>query len=280
MTQSINDDEMRVYLAGERLYGNDFTLEQINAWFADEAEGYFSLVESHGGDYTYGYHRLNKLHGFTALPAKRFHHVLGVGAAYGHELQPILEACDRLSILEPSEGFKDTTLGAIPLNHIKPVASGEIPVATATVDLVTCFGVLHHIPNVETVVREFYRTLAPGGYALIREPTISMGDWRKPRVGLTKRERGIPLRLLREMIVNAGFKIVRERKCMFSLSSRLRYFVRGPVFNNPIAVGIDALLCSLPVWSARYHAQTFLQKLRPTSVFYVLQKPTTGQQNS
>jgi SAM-dependent methyltransferase len=268
-----DDIGMEPYFSGRALYGNDFGQDEIDAWFADEAEGYFNLTQSsRSRDYAYGYHALNRLHGFSRLPQKRFAHVLGVGSAYGEELAPILKYSDKISILEPSDGFKSTVLNGVPVNYVKPVACGDMPFDSGSVDLITCLGVLHHIPNVTKVVNEFSRVLSPGGYILLREPINSMGDWRKPRPGLTKRERGIPLPILRDLVTQAGFKIAREHKCMFSLSSRLRYLLRGPVFNNIAAASFDALLCKLPIWSNVYHPRNTLQKLRPTSVYYVLQK--------
>lgn len=274
MEGSADDAGMEVYFSGKKLYGNDFSQDQIDAWFADEADGYFNLTQASGdGKYAYGYHALNRLHGFSKLPQKRFVHVLGVGSAYGEELEPILAHSDRISILEPSDGFKSTVLNGVPVCYIKPVASGDIPLDSNSLDLITCLGVLHHIPNVGKVVNEFYRVLKPGGYALVREPIISMGDWRKPRRGLTKRERGIPLPVMRGFMEQAGFKVVRERKCMFSLTSRLSHVISGSVFNNATVVALDALLSALPIWPKVYHAHNALQKLRPTSVYYVLQKP-------
>lgn len=274
MASSEDEAGMEVYFSGRKLYGNDFSQDQIDAWFADEADGYFNLTQSDGnGGYAYGYHALNRKHGFSRLPQKRFAHVLGVGSAYGEELKPILACCDRVSILEPSDGFKSTELNGVPINYVKPIASGDVPFGSNSLDLITCLGVLHHIPNVSKVVSEFYRVLKPEGYVVLREPIISMGDWRKPRTGLTKRERGIPLPVLRGFLEQSGFRVTSERKCMFSLTSRLRHAVPGPVFNNTAIVLLDAALSALPIWPRVYHARNALQKLRPTSVYYVLQKP-------
>lgn len=274
MTDHAHDADMESFFSGNRLYGNDFSQDQIDAWFADEAEGYYNLTQSSdAGKYVYGYHALNKAHGFSALPKRRFGHVLGVGSAYGEELEPLLGCSDRISILEPSDGFKSTVLKGVPVNYLKPVASGDIPFDSDSLDLITCLGVLHHIPNVSKVVNEFYRVLKPGGYALVREPIISMGDWRKPRTGLTRRERGIPVQLMREFVELAGFEVVRERQCMFSLTSRLRYLTAGPVYNNGAIVALDAALSALPIWPRIYHARNALDKLRPTSVYFVLEKP-------
>lgn len=274
MTDHAHDADMEIFFSGTQLYGNDFSQDRIDAWFADEADGYYNLTQSSDtAKYVYGYHALNKTHGFSALPKRQFGHVLGVGSAYGDELEPLFACSDRISILEPSDGFKSTVLNGVPVNYFKPVASGDIPFDSNSLDLITCLGVLHHIPNVSKVVNEFYRVLRPGGYALVREPIISMGDWRKPRAGLTRRERGIPLQLIREFVELAGFKVVRERKCMFSLTSRLRYLTAGPVYNNGAIVALDAVLSALPIWPRIYHARNALQKLRPTSAYFVLEKP-------
>lgn len=280
MTAHANDADMEIYFSGKKLYGNDFFQDQIDAWFADEADGYFNLTQSGEGEYAYGYHALNIRHGYSGLPKRRFGHMLGIGSAYGDELEPILAQSDRISILEPSDGFKNTSLNGVPVNYVKPVASGEMPFDSESLDLITCFGVLHHIPNVSKIVEEFHRTLKPGGYALVREPIISMGDWRKPRSGLTKRERGIPLAVLRDFVKQAGFNVIRERKCMFSLTSRLKHVVSGSAFNNKTVVALDALLSALPIWPNVYHARNALEKLRPTAVYYVLQKPPVDGQNN
>jgi 2-polyprenyl-3-methyl-5-hydroxy-6-metoxy-1,4-benzoquinol methylase len=142
-------------------------------------------------------------------------------------------------------------------------------------DLVTCFGVLHHIPNVSTVVREMARCTKPSGWQLICEPTHSMGNWERPRRMLTSRERGIPQALMRKFILESGLQIVRERKCMFSLTSRLEYLLpkRQFVYNTPWITALDDYICCLPIWSRRYHATNVLQKLRPLAVFFVLRKP-------
>lgn len=274
MAADAGDAGMEVYFSGKKLYGNDFSQDEIDAWFADEADGYFNLTQSGGGDYSYGYHTLNKWHGYSALPKRRFGHVLGIGSAYGDELEPILEHSDRVSILEPSDGFKSTVLNGVPVSYVKPVASGDMPFDSNSLDLITCLGVLHHIPNVSKIVDEFHRVLKPGGYALVREPIISMGDWRKPRTGLTKHERGIPLPVLRGYVKEAGFKVIREHKCMFSLTSRLKHVLPESAFNNAPVVALDALVSALPIWPRVYHARNALQKLRPTSVYYVLQKPS------
>ncbi len=259
--------------AGEELYGDNFSPEEIEAWFRDEEEGYYQLGDKRREVYVYGYRALNEFHGFRYLPKKAFHHVLGVGSAYGDELLPVASRASRITILEPSSGFVACEIDGTPVEYVKPHTSGILPFADSLFDLITCLGVLHHVPNVRTVLGELFRCLNPGGYALIREPVISMGDWRKPRKGLTKRERGIPLKILREIVLASGFEIIRERKCMFPVTARLQYVMRSPVYNNSLIVRLDDLICLFPGWSERYHPWHFLHKLRPAAVFFVVQKP-------
>lgn len=269
---SIQHSQINAYLSGSKLYGDDFRQSQIDAWFDDEARGYSDLVNSGATEYVYGYAALNQWHGFSKLSKRRFSNVLALGAAYGAELQPILHQSDRITIIEPAGGFQSTEIQGVPVNYIKPNATGAIAFPDSSVDLITCFGVLHHIPNVSFVIGEFGRVLAPGGIALVREPIISMGDWREPRRGLTRHERGIPLSVLREAITRAELDVIAESKCMFSLTSRLHYLIKKPVFNSTIAVGLDAIVSAFPLWSSVYHAKNAVQKLRPTSVFCVLRK--------
>jgi ubiquinone/menaquinone biosynthesis C-methylase UbiE len=176
-------------------------------------------------------------------------------------------------ISDPSDALGVSEIGGMPVRYTKPQIDGSIPFPDGEFDLLTCFGVLHHIPNVSAVLAEFYRCLAPGGYALVREPIISMGDWRRPRRGLTMRERGIPIAILRRMVRAVGFTVVRETLCMFPLTYRLQWFLKEPVFNYRTVVKWDRQVSELFAWNLRYHATNLAQKFRPASAFYVLTKP-------
>jgi len=259
------------YSDGKLLYGEDFSPKEIEEWFRDEAEAYYNLpLDQEVG--LYSYHARNWRHGFRYLPAMPFEHVLCLGGAFGDELQPVLGRTKKVTVLEPAGGFQNPRF-----EYVTPNPSGRVPFADNSFDLVTCFGVLHHIPNVSTVVREMARCTKRSGWQLICEPIHSMGNWEQPRRMLTSRERGIPQAVMRKFILGSGLRIVRERKCMFSLTSRIQYLLpKGQfVFNTPWITVLDEYICSLPIWSRRYHATNVLQKLRPHAVFFVLKKPAS-----
>ena len=266
-------DNLNEYFEGRKLYGDDFTPEQIKSWYDDEREGYAGLGAQDHSKYVYVYHALNRVHAFDRLPARRFDAVLGIGSAYGNEFLPIAHRIGRLTIIESSQAMRRSAVPGVLTTYAEPNPTGVLPFDNECFDLITCFGVLHHIPNVSFVVREMYRCLRPGGFALIREPIVSMGDWRLPRPGLTKRERGIPREIFRGIIRQAGFRTLHERLCMFPVVQRLfKYVGNGQTYNSRLVVRIDHLLCKVFAWNRRYHAHSSFQKLRPASLFFVLTK--------
>ena len=265
-------DSMQPYFSGQQLYGDDFDATGIEAWFRDEEEGYADLGARDADAYSYGYHALNDRHAFRFIRDQRFNALLGFGSAYGDELRPLVGKVDAVTIVDPSAAFVRSDVFGTPATYVKPAADGRLPLADAAFDLATCFGVLHHIPNVSAVMLELARVTEPGGHLLLREPIVSMGDWRQPRRGLTKRERGIPLCLLRSRANASGFEIVHEAVCMFPLTTRLFRWRKAPVYNSALATLVDHALSSAFAWNVNYHPTTVLQRLRPTSVFLVLRK--------
>lgn len=270
-------DDIEKCLRGEKLYGDDFSAAEVETWFKDEREGYSNLGAKSRKSYVYAYHALNTMHGYSALPDKVFQHVLGVGSAYGDDLRPIVPMVSTITILEPSDTLQVDEIEGKPVHYVKPDPSGLLPFPDASFDLITCLSVLHHIPNVSTVFREICRCLAPGGYLLLREPIVSMGDWRSPRKGLTKRERGIPLAVLHKIIKGNGLQIIRERMCIFPITRRLKYLTRSPAFNSKALTYLDSLICQVPIWPRAYHPKNPLEKLRPNAIFLVLRKPVQGE---
>jgi SAM-dependent methyltransferase len=268
--------DFKQYFSGEKLYGDDFTNEEIEKWFAEEQEGYFGLIADQTGKSSgqkYQYHNLNKIHGFDLLPKDYgFEQVLGIGSAFGYEFLPIADRIGKLVIIEPSDNMKSVKLGTLSPEYVKPNVDGTLPFKDNTYNLVTCFGTLHHIPNVSHVIGEMIRVTKPGGFMLIREPVKTMGDWRHSRVGLTQNERGIPLHYFRNLWKKAGVEIVNEQLCesLFVLRplTKLLKLTPGSIFYQQI----DDVCSKLFSWNLTYHPTNIFQKLAPGSVFYVIRK--------
>ncbi len=265
------DDEITRCLRGEKLWGDDLDAAGIEAWHRDEKEGFSELVTRPGRRRpTYVYHALNERHGFRHLPDGSLGRVLGLGSAWGDEFAPIAQRVESLTIVDPSDAWGRDAVHGIPTRWVKPVPSGALPFESGSFDLVTCFGALHHIPNVSAVVGELGRCLREGGHLVVREPIVSMGDWREPRPGLTRRERGIPLAIFRSIWESAGLAPVYQALCAFPLTPRLvRVFGRHP-YLDPRAVALDAWLSRRFAWNLRYHRRTRAEKLCPTSLAAVL----------
>ncbi len=270
---------MEEYFSGKKLFGDDFTLEQIQAWYNDEKEGYATLIAEMGwteSSEAYGYQHLNTVHGYRHLPKNvYFERAMGLGSAYGNEFLPVIDRINSIYIVEPSDQLVSTQLQGVTLQYKKPSVEGKLDFDDNFFQLETCFGTLHHIPNVSFVLRELHRCLAPGGYLLLREPVISMGDWRQPRPGLTKRERGIPVDYFRERFRELDFRVVRESFC-FTMTAFLQRKI-GHWFNKSLHeyhryIVLDNWLSKLTAFNLHYHAQNPFQRIAPASVFYILQK--------
>lgn len=266
---------MNKYLTGEMLYGDDFSIEQIKEWYEAETEAYADLGSKDISNYSYGYHELNTLHGFDVLPNKQFNHVLGFGAAWGHEFEPILSRLNNITIIEPSDNLRSDKIGNVIPSYVKPEVDGTLVFEDNTFDLITCFGTLHHIPNVSYVIKEMLRVLQPGGFLLLREPIISMGDWNKPRTGLTKNERGIPVAVFDQLFKDEKVEVFSKSYC-FVLTSHLQgkigKYLAKPIFRYKSYLIFDKIISSMFAGNLKYHAQSKLERIAPSSAFYVVKK--------
>jgi len=260
---------------GIRLYGDDFTPEQIKRWYEEESEGYANLGGKDKTKYRYGYHEINKLYGFSKLRSEYFENVLGFGAAWGYEFEPIIAKIGNLSIIEPSDNLKSARIGKLTPNYIKPEIYGNLKFADNTFDLITCFSTLHHIPNVSFVVKELVRVLKPSGYLLIREPIVSMGDWTVPRGGLTKNERGIPDSFFDKLFKGEPVHVISKEYFWTGTSfiqRNIDKLLKTPIYSYRIYCIVDKLLSRLLKRNTRYHAEHKLDKFSPSTVFFVIRK--------
>jgi SAM-dependent methyltransferase len=264
------------YLNGSELYGDDFTLDEIEKWFSEETEGYSDLGHNTMEEETYHFHALNRIHGLRYIDhIPRFSNVLGFGSAWGHEFLPLQDRIEKLYIIEPSEKMRSPALGKLIPDYRKPNVSGKIDFPDKTFDLITCFGTLHHIPNVSFVLSELYRVLAPNGYLLLREPVISMGNWMMQRPGLTKNERGIPQKYLKKQLLALGFTIHKQSFCLTMTSFLVRIipgFKVKPIFSYPLYIWIDKMLSKISWHNLHYHASRKIHRIAPESIFLILRK--------
>jgi SAM-dependent methyltransferase len=270
---SADHDPLNDYFSGKLLYGDDFTQEEIDKWFQDEQEGYADLGSANDGNYVYPYHAMNMFYGFRYCNFETGNvRALGIGAAYGDEFLPIATKLSSITILEPSSKLVRNKIGTIIPEYLKPRSDGTLPFASADFQLITCFGTLHHIPNVSFVLSELLRVLARDGFLLIREPIRTMGDWREPRPGLTKNERGIPHSFFDTIFERYNARIVRKSFCdslfLYKLISKLVRVNKNSHWYNRM----DAFASRLLSFNVHYHPRSAFDKLSPSSVFYVITK--------
>lgn len=267
-------------IAGRNLYGDNFSPEQIREWYDSEVTGYFDLVSNHfkstdeDSNYAYVYAALNRFHAIGKLLNRQFDTCLAMGCAAGDDIAPLAPAVGRFIAIEPAEKWWRSEIGGKPATYMKPSAIGDIDLESATVDLATSFGVLHHIPNVSHVVGEIARVLKPKGLFVLREPISSMGDWRKGRAGLTAHERGLPIAWFESLARATGFRILARRTCMFGPVSTIakKLGVASPFARMPI-VKLDWLISEASRWNASYWRDKFVKKLAPSSAFWILERP-------
>jgi len=272
MTHFSHDNDMSCYFSGEKLYGDDFSKEQLAKWYDEEAEGYSGLVNQSPTDYSYVYHALNEMHGYRYENLPQGCSALGVGTAYCEEFLPIISKLAHITALDPSEHFATKELKGIPVSHVRPSIEGDMPFPNDSFDVITCFGALHHIANVSTVLKECHRVLKPGGVMFCREPIVSMGDWRILRKGLTKNERGIPVTLFIQTVEKCGFHLSRKVLFDFGPLGKLMSMFGMAIFSHKSTTMLDYILSQLFAFNIKYHRTGTLEKFGPASIFLILHK--------
>lgn len=264
------------YLNGNKLYGDDFSPEEIENWYNQEKEAYSGLVSNYAVGNNYQYHQLNLIHGFEKLKSiPSFENVLGFGSARGFEFDVIAGRIKKITIVEPSDNLVSSRIGSVVPSYVKPSVSGLLSFPDNCFDLITCFGTLHHIPNVTYVINELIRVLRPNGFLLIREPVISMGDWRFPRRGLTKNERGIPVKIFDKIFAGNQIEIVYKEYCFTAtsfLQNLVGEFFSKPIYSYRLYVLFDKYLSMLLKFNTHYHARNKIERISPNNVFYVIKK--------
>jgi len=268
---SLSNNADALYFSGERLRGDDFSHAEEAAWYAAEVGAYQDLgySDSSAGD-DYPYHLLNSKLGYSKISMRPESKILGIGSAHGAEFLPIAHLAKSFHVVESDQRYWRNELFGKPAKYTAPSPSGFL-LDASNFDLVTCFGVLHHVCKVSAFVAEVNRVLRPGAYMLVREPIISMGDWRKPRSGLTQNERGIPLRIMRSICESSGFEILSEQLVGHKGIEIIWKLFRSTPWKSKTGIVVDQLVGSM-YRDVRYHRRSAFEKLTPTSAFWVLRK--------
>jgi len=266
-------------LRGASLYGDEFPIDLIAEWYAQEETGYLDLLTNHyqsadsQGNYEYEYEALNRFHAINSISTLEFSCCVALGCAAGSDVAPLAPIVQRFIGIEPSEKWWRSEIGGKPAKYLKPSISGDIELDNDSADLATSFGVLHHIPNVSHVMGELARVLRPGGVFIVREPISWMGDWRRPRPGLTRNERGVPIEWFERTASTKGFRIARRRLCMFNAFSIVAQRLGIPrPYTIMAIVMFDWILSESLRWNLHYRRDSTLKKIAPGSAFWILER--------
>ena len=265
-----SDDEIERALRGEIIYGDNFPPDRVAVWYEEEERGYFDVSTEKGG-HTQTYRSSDALHFFRGREIGG--DLLAVGAADGSDFLSVAEKINEFHFIEISEEFWRSEVGGKPAFYSKPSIMGEMSYEDARFDVGAFFSVLHHVPNVSFALKEMHRVLKPGGLLLLREPVVSMGDWRTGRPGLTKNERGIPQACLETAVYEAGFEIEMKRPFIHPLVRRVSESLGFLTpYNHTLPSLLDMWISQIPIGSHVYHPQNVWQKLRPQGVAMILRK--------
>jgi len=259
-------------IGGTKLFGDNFTSEEIKEWYSVESSSYEKIIDK--DNYIYHYHSLNKILGFSKLPNNiRLVNVLSFGGGFGYEIEPIVDRVDNIFIVEPSHMFRQNNIKGKKIKYIRPSVMGKLNFPNDFFDVITCFGVLMYIPNVSFVLSELYRCLKPGGYLLIREPITDMRILENiDRKGCGYNTRGIPLIFFKEWLKRTHFS--NKKITLHGLGPFLKILknLGIDVYNSDILTSIDIFISRLFTFNYVYHRNNPLKKVSPGSAFLMLKK--------
>ena len=260
------------YYSGRKLFGNDFSLEEVHEWYGLEENACFEIYDQGkkrmpNNDYLHwsaGYRWALK--GRSSLGK-----VLGLGSGNGEEFRPVRKWIEHLFIAESADGYFQNDPST---SYVKAQTDGTLLFPDNFFDTAVTIAVLHHIPNVSHVLRELFRSLKPGGICLLKEPITTLGAWHLPRkVGLAPCERGFPREWLHQEVREKGFEIIHRTYFEFPPLRHLRDRGGVDTYNSKFWTSLDQFFCKLTGWNYRYHRTRWHQKLAPSYVFFVLRKP-------
>jgi ubiquinone/menaquinone biosynthesis C-methylase UbiE len=102
---------------------------------------------------------------------------VGCGSGYGAQLLATLEPSSYTGFDFMEEQLSLARKRLPDLNFLQQDAANMQAIATASIDTVVVFGVLHHIPEWKAALGEIARVLRPGGEVYLEEPDGSVLEW-------------------------------------------------------------------------------------------------------
>lgn len=264
---------------GGKLAGDRLSIDELNKWYKEEEEACFESEKDTGKvDHWYKYIRLvnNRFFKKTTIFNSKSGKILFIGPADGIEAEKIAETCPdwTLYFIESSKEFQSILKSKFPnCQIVTPSIDGSIDAEDGLFDAVCAFSVLHHMANVSHTIHELYRVLKPQGFAFIREPCSSMGDWSKPRKA-TPNERGIPKTSMLDIAKTSGFKAVHDPIAVVfePLNKIIIARFGGPNSLLIVLYVIDRFISGLLSFNDYYWRDTLLKKFGPSSYFFSFQK--------
>jgi SAM-dependent methyltransferase len=157
-------------------------LEQNHFWFVGRRRIFFHLLD----------HELDGRHDLT---------VLDVGCGAGGMLEP-LARYGRVTGIDTSEELVEFCRRR-GFTRVEVGSAYELPVDGGSVELVTMFDTIEHIPDDLRALRECHRALAPGGVLFLSTPAYQFLYANNDRVA--HHERRYTARRLRRRLIAAGF---------------------------------------------------------------------------
>lgn len=254
-----------------KLIGDDFTQEERDRWYDEEAAFHNQYVGGRTQEYPFFEHYSHLIFGLNHL-LKDGLTVLDFGCAEGLTLSRMNKSFDYHGV-DASESLLEYAKSRNPQSTFKPIGKDlNIPYPNGTFDLVLCFGVLHHIPQVSIVLKEFQRVLKPNGVAFIREPITDMKKLDGTRPGLSPNERGLPVDWMVQSCEAAGLKVENIQLCRFGPLNMLQSKL-GAQWHPRLMTWLDKLVSRFysPA-RAQYSRTQFVQKLAPNAAYFTVRK--------